>query len=128
MTGLPIAAAADVTGLTPDTLRYYEKDGLLLHPVDRDSAGHRSYSEADLAWITLVGCLRGTGMPIRDVRRYAELVRAGEGTEDERLALLRDHRVAVLEQLATVQGHLAAIDRKVGIYEARAAERLARTA
>jgi DNA-binding transcriptional MerR regulator len=55
-------------------------------------------------------------MPIRDVRRYAALVRAGDGNEAERLALLRAHRQQVLTQLAEVQDHLGAIDRKIGIY------------
>ena len=55
-------------------------------------------------------------MPIRDVRRYADLVRAGDGNEEERLELLRAHRRAVLDQLAEVQDHLGAIDHKIGIY------------
>ena len=116
MNGLTIAEAAEHTGLTPDTLRYYESDGLMLRPVGRSSSGHRRYSTADLTWIDLLTCLRGTGMPIREVRRYAELVRRGDGNEEERLALLRAHRTQVLAQLAEVQEHLGAIDRKIGIY------------
>jgi DNA-binding transcriptional MerR regulator len=58
-------------------------------------------------------------MPIRDVRRYADLVRAGEGNEQERLDLLRAHRQVVLARLAEVQDHLGAIDYKIGLYEAR---------
>ena len=58
-------------------------------------------------------------MPIRDVRRYAELVRAGDGTEPERLALLQAHRLEVLRQLAEVTAHLGAIDYKIGIYTDR---------
>jgi DNA-binding transcriptional MerR regulator len=111
-----IAEAAERSGLTAHTLRYYERDGLMLAPVSRSATGHRRYTDRDLTWITLVTCLRGTGMPIRDVRRYAELVRAGDGNEQERLALLRTHREAVLAQLAEVTGHLGAIDRKIGIY------------
>jgi DNA-binding transcriptional MerR regulator len=111
-----IAEAASTTGLTPDTLRYYERDGLMLRPVDRSATGHRRYSERDLTWIQLINCLRGTGMPIRDVRRYAELVRKGAGNEQARLDLLRAHRARVLAQLAEVQEHLGAIDRKIGIY------------
>jgi DNA-binding transcriptional MerR regulator len=114
-----IAEAADVTGLTPDTLRYYERDGLMLSPVGRSATGHRRYTDADLRWIDLLNCLRGTGMPIRDVRRYAELVRAGEGNETTRLDLLRAHRTQVLAQLAEVQEHLGAIDRKIGIYTSK---------
>ncbi|HWI42717.1 MAG TPA: MerR family transcriptional regulator [Nocardioides sp.] len=117
MTGLSIADAAARLGLTADTLRYYEKDHLLLRAVPRASSGHRRYEEPDLRWIELVTRLRSTGMPIRDVRRYADLVRAGEGNEAQRLALLRAHRERVLQQLAEVTSHLGAIDYKIGLYE-----------
>jgi DNA-binding transcriptional MerR regulator len=114
--GLSIAEAAERTGLTAHTLRYYERDGLLLGEVERSSTGHRRYTAADLRWIEMVTRLRATGMPIRDVRRYAAMVRAGDGNEAERLDLLREHRARVLAQLAEVQEHLGAIDRKIGIY------------
>ena len=114
---MTIAEAADELGLSADTLRYYEKDGLLLRPVPRTGGGHRQYDEPDLTWIRLVTCLRGTGMPIRDVRRYAALVREGAGNEDERLALLLAHRETVEQQLAEVTSHLRAIDHKIAIYE-----------
>ncbi len=117
MTSLTIAEAAEQTGLTAHTLRYYERDGLMLGSVDRSASGHRRYSEQDLSWIQLITRLRSTGMPIRDVRRYAALVRAGSGNEAERLALLKDHRARVEAQLAEVTGHLRAIDHKIGIYE-----------
>jgi DNA-binding transcriptional MerR regulator len=113
---LSIAEAAERTGLTTHTLRYYERDGLMLH-VDRDASGHRRYSDGDLAWITLLTRLRGTGMPIRDVRRYAELVRTGSGNEAERLELLLAHRAQVLAGIAELEDHLAAIDVKIGRYE-----------
>jgi DNA-binding transcriptional MerR regulator len=58
-------------------------------------------------------------MPIRDIRRYAELVGAGAGTEDERLALLEAHRDAVRAQLSEVRRHLAFIEHKIAIYEQR---------
>jgi DNA-binding transcriptional MerR regulator len=119
--GLSIAEAAAHTGLTADTLRYYERDGLMLRSVPRATSGHRLYAEADLAWIQLITKLRSTGMPIRDVRRYADLVRAGEGNELERLELLRAHRQVVLARLAEVQDHLGAIDYKIGLYENRVA-------
>jgi len=119
LTGLTIAEAADETGLTPDTLRYYEKGGLMLRGVPRGSSGHRRYEDADLSWIRLITKLRSTGMPIRDVRRYADLVRAGDGNEQDRLDLLRAHRQVVLARLAEVQDHLGAIDFKIGLYEDR---------
>jgi DNA-binding transcriptional MerR regulator len=115
-TTLTIAEAGAYSGLSPDTLRYYERDGLMLHPVGRSATGHRRYTQHDLSWITLITRLRATGMPIRDVRRYADLVRAGAGNEAERLDLLRHHRQQVLARLAEVQEHLGAIDAKIGIY------------
>jgi len=116
---LSIAEAADLTGLSADTLRYYERDGLMLRPVPRSGSGHRQYAERDVAWIRLITKLRSTGMPIRDVRRYADLVRAGDGNEAERLDLLKSHRERVERQLAEVTGHLRAIDHKIGIYEGK---------
>jgi DNA-binding transcriptional MerR regulator len=114
--GLTIAEAAERLGLSTDALRYYEKDGLLLRPVERSASGHRRYGPDDLRWIELLTRLRATGMAIRDVRRYAELVRAGGGNEDARLALLQEHRRTVLARLAQVQDHLGAIDHKIGVY------------
>jgi DNA-binding transcriptional MerR regulator len=117
--GLTIGKAAELTGLTADTLRYYERDGLMLRAVPRATSGQRLYAEDDIGWIRLITKLRSTGMPIRDVRRYTDLVRAGSGNEQERLDLLRAHRQAVLARLAEVQDHLGAIDYKIGLYEAR---------
>ena len=96
-------------------LLVYERDGLMLS-VSRAGSGHRRYSELDLSWIELITKLRSTGMPIRRVRRYAELVRAGDGNEDERLALLRAHREQVRAQLDTTAAFLGAIDMKISYY------------
>ena len=112
---LSIAEAAEVTGLSADTLRYYERDGLLLQPVARSASGHRRYTDRDLGWIEMVTRLRKTGMPIRDIRRYANLVRGG-GNELARLELLRAHRQQVLTELAEVTAHLAAIEAKIDVY------------
>lgn len=114
--GLTIADAARASGVRSYTLRYYERAGLI-DGVGRADSGHRRYSDEDLAWIGVLQCLRATGMPIRTIRRYAELVRAGDGNELERLALLREHRTAVREQLSEVRRHLAFIDRKISFYE-----------
>ena len=105
--------------MTAHTLRYYERDGLLLEQVGRASTGHRRYTDRDLSWITLITRLRATGMPIRDIRAYAALCRAGEGNEPERLALLLAHRERVLAELEATSGHLRAIDGKIGVYQDR---------
>jgi DNA-binding transcriptional MerR regulator len=113
--GLTIADAAERTGLTAHTLRYYERDGLMLG-VNRAGSGHRRYTERDLGWIELITKLRATGMPIREIRRYAQLVRDGANNERERLELLAAHRERVRRSLAEVTEHLAAIDRKIDYY------------
>jgi DNA-binding transcriptional MerR regulator len=113
---LSISDAAQLTGLSAHTLRYYERAGLMLDMVERAPSSHRRYTEDDIRWVTLLTKLRATGMPIRRVRQYAELVRAGEGNEAERLALLQAHRDAVLEQLDAMRRNLEAIEYKIEIY------------
>ena len=114
-----IAEAAERLGLSTDTLRYYERDGLLVETPGRAPSGHRRYTDNDLGWITMITRLRSTGMPIRTVRAYADLCRQGDGNELARLDLLYQHRDRVLAQLAQVTDHLGAINRKIGIYEER---------
>jgi DNA-binding transcriptional MerR regulator len=117
--GLTISDAARVTGVSAHTLRYYERAGLMLDRVGRASSSHRRYSDDDIRWVVLLTKLRSTGMPIRRVREYAELVRAGDGNEAERLALLEAHRAAVLEQLEAMRANLEAIDFKIDLYRGR---------
>ena len=116
-----IAEAARHTGVSAHTLRYYERAGLTITPVDRTAGGRRRYHALDLDWILVCTRLRRTGMPIRTIRRYAELVAAGHGNEQERLALMEAHRVDVLVRLAGIQENLALIDHKIGIYRGRLA-------
>ncbi|MGW3570655.1 MerR family transcriptional regulator [Streptomyces sp. NPDC000941] len=114
--GVTIGEAARRTGVSVHTLRYYERAGLVVSPVDRTSGGRRRYRELDLKWIVICTKLRATGMPIRGIRRYAELVAAGPGNEAERLALLETHRADVLAKLAEMQENLKLIDRKIDVY------------
>jgi len=117
--GLSIAEAAQRTGVSTHTLRYYERAGLVVTPVDRTQGGWRRYHQLDIEWIVVCTRLRATGMPIKDIRRYAELVSAGHGNEQERLALLESHRAAVIAKLAELQDNLALIDHKIGVYRGR---------
>jgi DNA-binding transcriptional MerR regulator len=114
---LSIAEMAEATGLTTHTLRYYEREGLMLAAIDRASSSHRRYSTADIGWVTFLTKLRSTGMPIRDMKQYVELVRTGDSTTRARLELLVAHRERVLAQLDEVTASLAAIDRKITSYE-----------
>jgi DNA-binding transcriptional MerR regulator len=113
---LSISDAADATGLSVHTLRYYERAGLMLDPVGRAPSSHRRYSEDEIRWVTLLTRMRSTGMPIRRIREYAELVRAGEGNEAERLALLETHRESVLAKLDEMRRNLEAVDYKIALY------------
>ena len=122
-TALTIAEVAGLTGVTAHTLRYYERAGLMLRSVGRAASAHRRYTADDVRWIVLLTKLRATGMPIRRVREYAALVRAGDGNERERLALLAAHRDAVVAQIAAMRDHLEAVERKIEMYEAHVAAR-----
>ena len=101
--------AAEQSGFSLDTLRYYERIGLL-DDIDRAPSGHRRFCEEDLEWLGVLRCLRDTGMPIATMRRYAELSRGGDETMCERLELLRAHAIEVeqtVERLRAQQSHLA---------------------
>jgi DNA-binding transcriptional MerR regulator len=119
--GLSIAEAARRTGVSVHTLRYYERAGLAVTTVDRTAGGRRRYQQLDLDWITVCTRLRATGMPIKTIRRYAQLVSAGRGNEQERLALLEAHRASVIAKLAEIQENLKLIDHKIDVYRGRLA-------
>ncbi|TDW14208.1 MerR family transcriptional regulator [Kribbella kalugense] len=117
--GISIAEAAERTGVSVHTLRYYERAGLVVTTVDRTAGGRRRYHQRDLDWIKICTRFRATGMPIRTIRKYAELVIAGRGNEKDRLELLESHRSDVLSQLAELQECLDLIDHKVDVYRGR---------
>jgi DNA-binding transcriptional MerR regulator len=117
--GVSIAEAARRSGVSVHTLRYYERAGLVVTTVDRTAGGRRRYREIDLKWITVCTRLRATGMPIAKIRRYAELVTAGPGNEEQRLELLEAHRAEVLANLAELQQNLELIDHKIDVYKGR---------
>ena len=81
-------------GLTAHTIRYYERIGLLPY-ADRDQSQRRDYDPSILTWIDFLGRLKSTGMPIREMLRYAALREQGAGTEAERRELLETHRARV---------------------------------
>ncbi|RDG38356.1 MerR family transcriptional regulator [Streptomyces corynorhini] len=116
--GLTIGEAAALCGLSIDTLRYYEREGLTAEPADRAPSGQRRYFARDLSWLDGIVMLRGTGMPIRDIRAFTEICRR-EGSEAERLGVLEQHRERVLEQLNETRSHLEAIERKIHFYRER---------
>ena len=91
----------------------------MLAPIERTDSGHRRFAAEDIEWIVVITKLRATGMPIRRIREYAELVREGDGNELERLALLESHREEVLRRLDEVQRNLELVDYKIALYRKR---------
>ncbi|GAA2364107.1 MerR family transcriptional regulator [Nonomuraea africana] len=109
------AEVVEETGFSLDTLRYYEKIGLLA-PVDRNAAGQRRFSEDDLGWLGTIRCLRDTGMPIAEMLRFAELVRAGDHTIADRIALLEEHDRRVSGQIDNLVERQRYIHHKISYY------------
>lgn len=110
-----ISEVVAFVGLTAHTLRWYERIGLMPH-IDRSHTGQRRYRNRDLDWLTFVGKLRLTGMPVADMVRYAELVREGDHTFTERHELLEQTRRDVRTRIAELQDTLAVLDYKINFY------------
>src|ERR1700761_8763529 len=119
VTGEPtwsIGEVSDLTGLTTHTVRFYEQEGLFFAPVRRDTAGRRVFTADEVEWLKVCTKLRSSGMPLPEIRRYAQLVVAGPGNEAERLEILRQHEAKVRQQVDDLQQALSVIHRKVEIY------------
>ncbi|WP_420642929.1 MerR family transcriptional regulator [Candidatus Leptofilum sp.] len=109
-----IKQAAQMSGTTVATLRYYEEAGLLQN-IQRLPNGHRRYNEQDLAWIDFIICLREGGMPIQQLKRYVDLCYM-DGTEQARCYLLEKHRVALKAKIDSLQQQYDRIDDKIDWY------------
>ncbi len=103
------------TGVTAHTLRYYERVGLI-RPVARNAGNQRRYSTADVEWVAFLLRLRDTGMPIAQMREYADLRQLGDTTIEHRLRLLEAHQVAVREQITLLREHEKALTAKMRAY------------
>jgi DNA-binding transcriptional MerR regulator len=114
---LSIGQVAARTGLSVHTLRFYERKEILAQPVRRAAGGRRVYTQDDIDWLTLCTVLRGAGMPLPAIRRYTELVQAGDGNEPERLELLREHEQRIHAQQEQLDRCLDLIKFKIGVYE-----------
>ena len=118
MSTYPPQEAAARAGVSIDTLRYYERIGLL-DEVERTTGNQRIYRDEHLDWLGVLTCLRRSGMPVREMRRYAALARDGDATEAERLRILEDHRAAVLASIAGLREALEVVDHKIDWYRNR---------
>jgi DNA-binding transcriptional MerR regulator len=115
---LAIGEVAESTGLSVHALRFFEREGLLLRDIPRTRGGRRVYERADIEWLALCNRLRESGMPLSEIRRFAELVRSGPGNEPERLALLEQHEQAVRAKISSLGECLEVISGKVTVYRA----------
>lgn len=110
-----IGEFAELTGLSITTLRYYEQEHLIC--PERKANGQRIYSEGDATWIAFIVRLKETGMPIREIRRYAALRAQGVSTLEERRDMLLAHRRTLEKRIQTMQSHLTMLNDKISYYE-----------
>lgn len=116
-----IGEFSKITGISSDTLRYYEKEGII--KPKRCESGRRNYSESDIKWAEFIIRLKDTGMPIREIKRYAGLRAKGNTTLDERLKMLITHQKNLTAQITKLMEHQSKLDDKIKYYRNEIAKR-----
>ena len=110
------AKAAEKIGISAHTLRFYNKEGLLPN-VGRDEHGNRRFTDNDLQWLSLLQCLKNTGVSLKDIKRFAECTTIGDDTIDERLALFESQTENVKCQIAELKRYLNLLKYKLAFYQ-----------
>ncbi len=113
--GYTIGEVVEQTGLSAHTLRYYEKEGLLPF-VTKNSSGHRVYAKSDLQWLSMIECLKDSGLQIKEIRQYIEWFRQGDSTLQQRLELFTNRRKALETEIARLQTVMNKITFKETLY------------
>lgn len=111
-----IAEVSERYDLTVDTLRYYERIGLI-PPVNRSDSGIRDYNELDIRWVEFIKCMRSAGLPIEVLSEYIRLVQAGDDTIEARKEILIEQREQLIERMNEMQKTLDKLNFKIDIYE-----------
>ncbi|WP_343208851.1 MerR family transcriptional regulator [Anaerolentibacter hominis] len=111
-----ISETAEKMNLTPSTIRFYEKEGILSN-VRRTNKGIRYFTEEDMDTLSMVCCLKDTGMCIREIRHYFELCEKGDSTLPERLEIFLNHRKYLLNEIETMNKYLDKINFKIEWYK-----------
>lgn len=114
---MTIRQVCDRFGLTPDTLRYYEKTGVI-PPVNRSASGVRDYDAEALSWVENAVCMRSAGVPVERIAEYVRLFQAGDSTIAARRDLLAGVREELLEQRRQLDGEIERLSFKIGRYDA----------
>lgn len=117
MGGFTIGEVAEAVGLSVHALRFYEREGLLIGPLERTAGGRRRYTQVDVDWLGVCMRLRESRMPLSELKRFATLVRDGPGNEADRLALLDDHRARVDAQIQALEQAREIIAWKTEVYQ-----------
>lgn len=112
---ISIGTLSRLSGISADTLRFYEKQGIL-RPVARAGSGHRRYRQQDLLWLEFVVRLKRTGMPLAQIRQYADLRAEGDGTLQARLAMLELHRERLAATIDELNASASALADKIAVY------------
>ncbi len=113
---MTIKEVSEELGLTQDTLRYYEKIGMI-PPVTRTEGGIRDYQENDIAWVKLATCMRSAGLPVKVMIDYLNLFQQGDSTIQARCNLLKEQRTKLLEQKKQIEETLEKLNYKIARYE-----------
>ncbi|MBE5808699.1 MAG: MerR family transcriptional regulator [Clostridiales bacterium] len=112
-----ISEVAEKTNLSAYVLRYYEKEGLLPR-VKRSDGGVRRYTDADLDMLGLICCLKGTGMPLKDIRTFIQLQEQGPSTLRQRCAILEERRRSIVLSMEEMQKNCDKVEHKLKVYSA----------
>lgn len=115
---MKISEVSQKFDLSPDTLRYYERVGLI-PSVNRTESGIRDYSEIDIQWVDFIKCMRSAGLPIEALTEYVELVQQGDHTNEARKQILIDQRDELIAKMEEMQKTLNLLDYKIEVYEER---------
>lgn len=113
---MTIKEVSEKFGISQDTLRYYERVGMIPH-VTRTAGGIRNYQESDIGWVEMALCMRSAGLPIEAMIEYVRLFQEGDETIPARLQLLLDQREALIEQQAQIDSTLKRLNYKISRYE-----------
>lgn len=109
-----IGEFSKITNISNYTLRYYEKEKLII--PSREENGRRSYSEDDINWIEFIKKLKDTKMPIKEIQKYAEFRNQGNSTMKMRMDMLTEHRIKLKEEISKLNEHLLNLDYKIEFY------------
>lgn len=115
---MKIAEVSERYGISSDTLRYYERVGLI-PPVNRNGSGIRDYNELDLRRVDFIKCMRGAGLPIEVLIDYVDLVQQGDQTIEARKEILKEQRELLATRIQEMQQTLDLLDHKIQVYENR---------